>query len=142
MNSLIQNINNFHLSECCHIIDYAVIDLPLDKIYFSDTYQRFLIYRDEKYTVFLITWKAGQSSSYHSHSSAGCLFKIISGQLKEVRLMNLNNETEFMIDNNSGSRYIDNDIAIHKIEAMTDTISLHFYSPTNEINKTYIDMTN
>lgn len=138
---MISIIKDRKLSECCDIVDSIKLDLPIDSVYFNiDTYKRFLIYRDDKYTVFLITWKTKQMASYHSHSSDGCLFKIIKGKLKEVRLDKLGNESENIIDNSSGSQYIDNSIAVHKIEALEDTISLHIYSPSSEVNRSYIDI--
>lgn len=140
METFIHKITHKSLSECSEHLDNLIIDK--NKITFNnENYQRHLIYANNDYAIFVISWSAGQSVSYHSHSSNGCLFRLISGMMQETRLLKNDKEEEIILIPESGSRYIDNSIAIHKILALEDSISLHVYSPAHEaMKRPFIDL--
>lgn len=102
-------------------------------ISFSDkSYTKNLIFRNEKYEIYLICWNKKQMSMIHDHPENGCILKVLKGQLieyrydtKEIELIELFNHTEGSI------AYIDNNIGYHKVgnDSNNKAISLHIYSP-------------
>jgi cysteine dioxygenase len=125
-------------------LNFTLSQKLLTRITFNEEqYTRHLIYSNMHYAILLITWKMGQYTPFHNHPSNGCLFKVISGTLKETRILNddKQNQIETLFDSLKGLNYINNEIAIHKIQAVSDSISLHIYSPPAEaLNKPYIDI--
>ena len=96
------------------------------------TYERNLIYRNKNYEIFLICWDRNQFSGVHNHSENGCIYKVLEGQLSELRydtkdlsLLECSNLTKNYVS------YIDNNTAYHKIgnESREKAVSLHIYSP-------------
>ena len=91
------------------------------------------------FDMYIITWCPGQSSPVHDHASHGCLLKVLQGTIVE-QIYNKDLElhtTTFMSKDDVG--YMDNSIGYHKIINYQNTVAvtLHIYSPSNYIAKTY-----
>ena len=102
----------------------------------KNTYERNLIFRNNNYEIFLICWDRNQFSGIHNHSDNGCIYKVLEGQLSELRydtedlsLLECSNLTKNYVS------YIDNNMAYHKIgnESREKAVSLHIYSPPDFI---------
>jgi cysteine dioxygenase len=109
--------------------------------YSNDTYNRNLVYNSDKFDIFILSWKAGQKSKIHDHPEHGCLLKVLQGQLIENLYIVTKDNTK---DTKNNLTFIksttleENNIAykqgnekIHDIHAITDSVSLHIYSPGN-----------
>ena len=44
-----------------------------------------LIFRNEKYEIYLICWNKKQISKIHDHPENGCILKVLKGELIEYR---------------------------------------------------------
>ena len=120
-------------------------------ISFDETnYKKNLVFRNDKFEIFIVCWSSKQGSLIHDHSSNGCILKILKGKLTEYRydINNLELMELSSLPKNTIS-YIDNKIGYHKIinDTKKDTISLHIYSPPNYKGNIYfanneIDTTN
>jgi len=130
-------------------------DLPQVKIP-EKNYTRHLLYVDPMYAIVGIAWRNNSYTNYHSHPSNGCLFKVISGSILEFRdndciiykpydqetnfkgITNANDTgSEISIVNEAG--YIDNTMGKHQMFAPESSISLHIYSPSEEVLKNYMN---
>ena len=97
----------------------------------SNNYKKKLIYENELFELFVITWMPKSNSKIHDHSENGCLFKILNGELSEyfynknIELTNKQNYKKNIIG------FIENNKGYHKItnETKNITVSLHLYSP-------------
>ena len=49
----------------------------------TTSYNKNLIYRNNIYEIFLISWSEDVSTKLHNHPMNGCILKILSGQLVE-----------------------------------------------------------
>jgi len=98
-----------------------------------------LLFRDDKFEIYIITWNTNQKSLIHDHSSNGCIYKVLSGSIKEniydkdldlkyVKIINLDN-----------CHFISNDIGLHSMYNDNNDIcvSLHIYSPSEHKTKYY-----
>jgi cysteine dioxygenase len=115
------------------LIDIATQTIPNDlgkyKIFNQTTYKRNLVYRDNLLEVFVLCWRRGQTTPYHLHPNRGCVYKIISGTLKETIKHGDTNCKRILREGDYG--YIDNQIGSHQMECVSEeTVSLHFYSPS------------
>jgi predicted metal-dependent enzyme (double-stranded beta helix superfamily) len=103
-----------------------------DQISFSnEKYTKIVLEQNEKYEVYLICWRNGQTTNIHDHPEGGCLMKLVSGTLLEE---NYRANGEFLYPRT----YIPNMYAfkcgknvVHRITAMEESISLHVYFPPN-----------
>lgn len=105
----------------------------------EENYIKKLVFRNEDYELFVVSWMPGKGSTIHDHSKNGCLFKILRGELIEERYSNeikLENSTLF---NGNNIGYIENEEGLHRMLNKTDEIvvSLHLYSPPNYKIKSY-----
>jgi cysteine dioxygenase len=106
----------------------------------EENYIKKLVFRNEDYELFIVSWMPGKGSSIHDHSKNGCLFKILRGELIEERYsmneIKLESSTLFN-ENNIG--YIENEEGLHRMLNKTEEIvvSLHLYSPPNYKIKSY-----
>jgi len=105
----------------------------------EENYIKKLVFRNEDYELFVVSWMPGKGSTIHDHSKNGCLFKILRGELIEERYSNeikLENSTLF---NGNDIGYIENEEGLHRMLNKTDEIvvSLHLYSPPNYKIKSY-----
>lgn len=107
----------------------------------DESYQRYLIHATDEYAVLVLVWKESQSTPFHSHPSYGCFFKLYSGSLMDRRLLTGKYHIRENICKPGDIGYIDNEIGIHQIIALKDSISIHVYSPATEaIEKKHIDL--
>ena len=129
--------STFNLTEISDLVEtyngedwkkYQEIDL--------EKYNRNTIYTDpeDRFDVHVITWNCGQKSDIHGHAKNGCIMKILSGSLKEVRYGKVgtrNISIRSKIHKKNNISYIDDKIGYHFIKNNTKevTVSLHIYSP-------------
>jgi cysteine dioxygenase len=95
-------------------------------------FNRKLIYRSENLELLLISWKKDYSTEYHFHPKNGCLLRILEGTLMENIKLNDNITTNFYGQNNVS--YMHDNKGSHKITALSQTFSLHLYSPPGFFN--------
>jgi cysteine dioxygenase len=101
----------------------------------GDRYQRVVLFSRESYDIYLLCWLKGQASPIHDHPDNGCLLRVMEGQL---------DEQQFRVEPGDGLSplgggrlaagdlsYLERQSVVHRIEALTDTVSLHIYSPPN-----------
>ena len=105
----------------------------------EENYIKQLVFRNEDYELFVVSWMPGKGSTIHDHSKNIYLFKILRGELIEERYSNeikLENSTLF---NGNDIGYIENEEGLHRMLNKTDEIvvSLHLYSPPNYKIKSY-----
>jgi hypothetical protein len=119
---------------------FSVPEFVLNEIKFdSDMYQRYLLYTDQDYAVFVIAWKKSQETPFHNHPSNGCLFKVLNGMLTEIKIIG-DKQIQTVCKPSDGTSYIDNNLGTHKIIASEDSLSLHVYSPPAEaMIRAYVD---
>lgn len=87
-------------------------------------YTKNLIYRNNIYEIFLISWDEGAMTSLHNHPENGCILKILDGLLIETRQTPLDEKIL-----NVGDISHINHNTYHKIKSIEKTYSLHIYSP-------------
>ena len=128
--------SNLTLYDCKDILDNDDNNIERDDyqehITVSDKgYTRNLVYTNDLLDCYLLCWLPGQKSPYHFHPDRGCIYKVLSGNLTEVKyLTDKTKKTTILHQGNCG--YIDNNEGSHKMintgEEMV--VSLHFYSPS------------
>jgi len=116
------------LKECKELLqNYNEVDYLQYVTKNINKYNRHTVYKNDKIELVIITWNKGQSSGFHSHPGE-CIFKILENQMNEII-----KKDESIIQTNmyyiDDIGYIDNDIGIHNIVAVEDTVTLHIYSP-------------
>ena len=96
-------------------------------------YKRNIIIKKEDYELILICWLPRQGSAVHNHSKNGCIVKIMSGTLTEIKYLKDSSNTKEINKYQKGEiTYIDDGIGFHKVinnEEKEPMISLHLYSP-------------
>ena len=127
------NINNTLLNGKKYLENYNSLDYKKFINLKNNIYNKELVYRDNKFELFIISWNKNQYSGIHNHSGKGCLFKILEGEIVESRynIKNLEKESMIKYDKYSDISYIDNRLYYHKMENIFNIpcISLHIYSP-------------
>jgi len=141
INDLIENINA-NINKCANLQD-------LDKIlhnYSGDDWKKYimkdytnyyknLVYKNDDFEIFIITWHANAQTKIHDHPDKGCLVKVLEGSLIEneyyydkendiVNLIKIN-----ILHKNDISFKVNNEV-LHRISNKTNNIcvSLHVYS--------------
>lgn len=123
--------------------------------YFNDSYHKELIFQEnaidnsdhgigisiqkKSFDVYIISWKAGQSSKIHDHPIQGCLMKVLDGTLEE-QLYNNTNQIVYLKTNKlekDNICYHENNLILHKIIPTEDSVSLHIYSPAKFQQRNY-----
>ena len=128
-NLLLENRNITMLSFIKQLDSIKKKEIQNHILFSQGGYQRNLIYRNENFELLLLCWDKGSITPIHHHPKNGCLMKLLQGQLRET-LYTDNGEFDH-IRNPDYIGYIDDKIALHKIEALEPSISLHLYSPPN-----------
>ena len=124
-----KNINQGKtLKECKELLqNYNEVDYLQYVTKNIKKYNRHTVYKNERIELVIITWTKGQSSGFHSHPGE-CIFKILDNEMSEII-----KKDESIIQTNmyhiDDIGYIDNDIGIHNMVAVEDTVTLHLYSP-------------
>jgi cysteine dioxygenase len=106
---------------------------------FSDQhYVKNLLKRTDEYEVFLICWKAGQTTPIHDHPSEGCWLRVLQGSLEETEYSNPSlQELErrvFCVGDYGFKRGAE---ILHSIRALEDSVSVHVYYPPNHVANLY-----
>jgi cysteine dioxygenase len=104
-----------------------------------ETYSKSLVYKNEYYEIFIITWNTNQNSKIHDHSENGCWLKIIDGRIQE-NIYDINLQiNKINIINKNEIGFMDNNIGFHSIFNLNSdiTVSIHIYSPINHKTKYY-----
>ena len=142
MNRLISGIkNNNNLFKSQQILkSYNSTDWKKFVNFDNDNYKKNLVYRDDKFEVFVVCWLPKQETKIHNHSKNGCILKILEGNMQEIMYDNkIYDENNFKILSKNtiikdDVRYIDDNLGFHKmINNNYKTVSLHIYSPPNFI---------
>jgi cysteine dioxygenase len=133
MNRLFQNIIKTNkLSESIKIVEnYTYDDWKYYINFNEENYKKNLVFRNKYIEAFVVCWLPGQKTKIHNHSENGCIFKILEGNMEEIKYdsKNLKILTKNKVIKND-IRYIDNSIGLHKmINNDEKTVSLHIYSP-------------
>jgi cysteine dioxygenase len=134
------NLNEINLEKIENILkQYNGLDwnkyINIDK---SD-YNKKLIYKNNNFELFIITWMPNNGSKIHDHSSNGCILKILKGSLTEKRYNNNLQHIKTNIIYKNNISFISNKICYHSINNNNKSISvsLHIYSPSNYIANIY-----
>ena len=94
-------------------------------------YTRNLVYKCNKFDIYIISWSKNSESPIHNHPNGGCLMKILEGSLNE-NIYNINTLKIKKKNNLSKNdvKYIDDTLGYHKIfNNNIVTYSIHIYSP-------------
>ena len=100
---------------------------------FTNTYCKNLVYKNNLFDIYLLSWNKNSLSKIHDHSDNGCLMKILEGELYETlydkNIINFKNN----IYQKNDISYINNSIGYHSIQNIyhKSSYSLHIYSPPN-----------
>tara|TARA_Y100000590_G_scaffold278643_1_gene312835 strand:+ start:3913 stop:4392 length:480 start_codon:yes stop_codon:yes gene_type:complete len=100
----------------------------------NNQYIKIKVVESDWFECFLIVWKKNAVSKIHDHSENGCLYKVISGCLREEQFSNINLNKLSEKDLDEGCiNYIDNQIGYHRMSNQNSdiSVSIHFYSPKN-----------
>ena len=117
-------------------------------VFREQNYTRHLVAHDEKFTVLLLCWGAGQRSPIHDHSGSSCWVKVLDGALQERRFARESaagsmgpattaKNGEPLVEIGKGSvyagqvTYINDNQGFHEMANVTDEpcVTLHVYSP-------------
>lgn len=100
-------------------------------------------YKPRNFDAYLILWHLNEFSYIHNHPNRGCIFKVLTGSLKETRYTNYTlDELETNVITTGQTKYIHDSEALHKVKNNDEnnlTISLHIYSPKG-YNPVYFDI--
>lgn len=100
-------------------------------------------YKPRNFDAYLIVWHLNEFSYIHNHPNRGCIFKVLTGSLKEIRYANYTlDELETNVITTGQTKYIHDSEALHKVKNNDEnnlTISLHIYSPKG-YNPVYFDI--
>ena len=88
MNNLIKNIKKINIKQGLdqgykYLKKYKENDYKKYINLDNKVYKRSLVYRDKDFEIMIISWNINQKSKIHNHSSNGCLFKVLEGNIKE-----------------------------------------------------------
>lgn len=105
-------------------------------------YNRCSVFKNEQIDIYIITWVSKQHSMIHDHPLAGCLVKVLEGQLTEEVYVKMNDE---FINTKTNTFDIHNigfqigKAGLHKILNNEDVraVSLHIYSPSGYVPHCY-----
>ena len=99
-------------------------------IYINEyTYNKSIVYENNLFEIYIITWDILQKSQIHDHPK-NCFMKVLQGKLEEQKYdIDLKNTSITVLQKDDIS-FID-DKGYHKIKNIHDdvTVSLHVYSP-------------
>lgn len=124
---------NLKLDDCFNILaDVTIKDWLGYCCFQKEGYKRNLVVRDDILDCYILCWLPKQITKYHQHPNRGCLYKVLKGNLTEIR------GDEHLVDasvitlKKGQTGYIENSEGGHVMFNKTDkpTVSLHFYSPS------------
>lgn len=101
-------------------------------------YTKILLEQNEEYEIWMICWKAGQSTPIHDHPEGGCWMQVVQGSLEETEYAC---PTMYIMGTNrldvGNVGFKQGRVLLHSIKALEDTISLHLYKPPKYKANTY-----
>lgn len=107
---------------------------------FSDEkYCRKKVFQNDQAELIVISWKQSQKTSIHDHPTGGCIMKVITGLLCEDKYSenaDIHLNTTCLEEGNIS--YSTGKQNLHQITAMSDTVSVHLYSPPNYVPNVYL----
>jgi predicted metal-dependent enzyme (double-stranded beta helix superfamily) len=108
------------------------LQISLDAlVVFSETsYTRTLLRSSNTIDLYLICWRAGQSSRLHDHPPLGCVMLVMSGLLCEDQYANVTETPSYLATKRltaGESSYNAGSEVLHRIHALQDSVSLHLY---------------
>ena len=134
LKSLISNLNRSpnHLTlNVCK--SYIGTDWKKYVIFKDKTYHRNTVYGNDKFDLFILSWKKGQISDVHFHDKQ-CVFKVLSGSFAELRSTNkiyanaglqLREYQENILHQSDTAKILR---TYHLVKALNDfNVSLHVY---------------
>lgn len=129
---LFQNLQNI-------LIKYDDVDYKQYIKYSDITYQRNYVTSNDLFDIIIISWKAGQKSKIHDHPENGCIMTVLEGKLQECVYANHDSPVFLHCKYLSPKEvaYKKSNVILHDIKAITNTVSLHIYSPPKYITKIY-----
>jgi len=92
----------------------------------ENKYNRAIVISNKDIELVIITWSMGQSSGFHGHPGE-CIFKVLENSINEENKSADINTYRVYYEGDVG--YINNSIGIHNMTALSDTVTLHIYSP-------------
>lgn len=129
-----KRIDNGHSLKTCQKLleEYSTADyiyLLCKKVdYNIYGYKRIHIFGTIHIDVYIIIWKSYSISPLHGHPNNGCIMKILSNRLKEIKYRDLKIYSKSEMKERS-IHYIEGNLIEHVVYNPTDTysISLHVY---------------
>jgi hypothetical protein len=76
--------NNLILNHCK---SYVGTDWKKYVVFSNQNYHRNVVYGNEKFDLYILSWKKGQTSGVHFHDKQ-CVFKVLRGSFVELRSTN------------------------------------------------------
>ena len=128
----IKNYNNVSIEFLKnHMEQYVGVDWK-KYIDLTKPFNKNIIYQSKDMELVLIYWSKDYETLHHYHPENGCLLRVMDGTLKEEIKNKELNKTNVYTNNNVC--YMDNSKGTHKIIALSETFSLHLYSPSGFYN--------
>ena len=117
------------------LVDYKEAILEVDNIdkveYNVEKYTKKTIYIDKNIEVVLIGWETGQSSPIHDHPDNGCIYRILSGNMMDIRY---DKDLCIVSENRLSADDVGDIIGSNEYHKMSNSVesrasSIHIYSP-------------
>lgn len=121
-------------------------DISTFCVFGQDGYRRNLVSNSDWYELLVLCWKHGQKSPIHDHFGSSCVFKIIEGEVSEIRgqLTGKERNNVKLVKAGPVTTYAQGSICastssdIHEVANLSpdgsDLITLHVYSPPLHMN--------
>ena len=115
-------------------------------VFGQDGYRRNMVSRSDWYELLVLCWRHGQRSPVHDHFGSSCVFKIIEGEVSEIKGLPTGKERNKIKLVKAGpvTAYAQGSICastssdIHEVANLSpdgsDLITLHVYSPPLHMN--------
>jgi hypothetical protein len=151
LNKIINYENNYTNSEQSYLIKKCLSEYNIDELikicdeYINkkniignkieinnNYYTKFILTDTTIYSLILIKWNKDVSSKIHDHPDNGCIVRLLKGELKEECYKSYNNILTHLYDSNvtkGNFSYKEGKKVLHKIIAISESISLHVYVP-------------
>ena len=117
------------------LVDYKEAILEVDNVdkveYNVEKYTKKTIYIDKNIEVVLIGWETGQSSPIHDHPDNGCIYRILSGNMMDIRY---DKDLCIVSENRLNVDDVGDIIGSKEYHKMSNSVesrasSIHIYSP-------------
>lgn len=101
------------------------------------TYQKILLFKSDKFDIYLFIWYPNCSTEIHDHAENGCFMKILKGKLQETIYDTIFYKKQSKNTISEGEyKYISNKLGYHTIQNLSSiSVSIHIYSPPNHKTK-------